>query len=318
MKKDAILKMLSTNVYVSGEDISNQLGISRTAVWKHIKNLQKIGYHIESKPNKGYLLCKRPNDLIPEEIVPRLNTGIIGQEFYHLKNVDSTNRYAKQLMEKNPKEGTVILSEIQTFGRGRKSRPWISSKDGLWFSVILFPHLSPQQAMYVTMTASIAIVQAIQTICGLDAEIKWPNDILIRGKKVCGILTEIDAEIDQVNYSIIGIGMNVNNKLSDELKEKAISLQMVKKTRIDRKDLLCSILEHFDTLYIRLKDKRLDEIKKKWLSSSKMIGKNIIVHGEKESISGTVMGIDDQGCLLLKDHEGMKQIVTGDIEYIKK
>jgi len=316
MKKEAILQMLSINDYVSGEDISKQLGISRTAVWKHIKNLQKIGYHIESKPNKGYLLCNRPDDLIPEEIIPSLNTRIIGKEFHHFKSIDSTNSYAKKIMEKKPREGTVIVSEIQICGRGRKSRPWTSSKNGLWFSVILFPHISPQKSIYVTMTASIAIVEAIQKICDIDAEVKWPNDILINGKKVCGILTEIDAEIDQINYSIIGIGMNVNNIVTDELKDKAISLQMIKNTRIDRKALLCSILEHFDALYIRLKEMGLDEIKKKWIASSKMIGKNIIVHGEKEKISGKVMGIDDQGCLLLKDHEGMKQIVTGDIEYI--
>jgi BirA family transcriptional regulator, biotin operon repressor / biotin---[acetyl-CoA-carboxylase] ligase len=317
MKKEIILQILSTDRFVSGEYLSRQLNISRTAVWKHIKSLQENGYKFESKPHVGYRLIKRPEEPLAEEIIPRLKTKIIGKEILHFKAIDSTNSYAKKIIVKNnPIEGTVIISEIQTKGKGRKNREWSSSKGGLWFSIILFPPLSPQRAMYVTMAASIALVQAIFDICKIKAEIKWPNDILIQGKKVCGVLTEIDAEMDLIHYSIIGIGMNVNNILSDELTEKATTLQTEKNTIINRKDLLCSIFTHFDALYHHIKQQELSLIKEKWISSSNMIGKEVKVHGEKETIRGTVNGIDDQGCLLVQEKDGVIRVITGDIVYI--
>jgi BirA family biotin operon repressor/biotin-[acetyl-CoA-carboxylase] ligase len=170
--------------------------------------------------------------------------------------------------------------------------------------------------MYVTMTASIAIVQSIRDICNMKAEIKWPNDILVNGKKVCGVLTEIDAEMDRIHYSIIGIGMNVNNELSYDLKEKATTVRMEKNQIINRKNLLCSILTHFDSLYLRLSQGKFSFIKEKWISSSTMIGREIMIHGEKGTFRGKVCGVDDHGCLLVSDKDGVKQVIAGDIEYI--
>jgi BirA family biotin operon repressor/biotin-[acetyl-CoA-carboxylase] ligase len=316
MIKETILSMLSKNGFISGEQISNQLKISRTAVWKHIKTLKEQGYEIESKRNKGYRLITRPDLTIPEEIIPRLNTKIIGKYLYHFSSLDSTNIYAKKIIKKMIPEGTIIITDMQTKGRGRKERSWISPVGGLWFSVILFPNIPPQKAMYITMAASVAIVKAINDVCGISSEIKWPNDILISGKKVCGILTELDAELDRINHTIIGIGINVNNDIPKELKNSATSLKNNIGSNISKIDLLCSILNHFDLMYIQVKNFNLEFIRDSWLHLSNLIGKKISVKNEKEIIMGRVIDIDENGCLLVSENNRIKHIISGDIDYI--
>jgi len=198
--KKSLLDFLVEGRFVSGEKLASNLGISRTAVWKKINILRNFGYNIQSVKNKGYLLVSRPDIPIPEEIRTDLDSKIIGRKIHYFKEINSTNLYAKKLVHEGAQEGTVVVADIQLSGRGRKDRTWSSPSGGLWFSIVLYPQLPPEKGMIVTMTASVAVAQAIKEITGLNPNIKWPNDILLDNKKVCGVLTEIDAEIDRINY----------------------------------------------------------------------------------------------------------------------
>ena len=209
-----ILSLLEGDDLVSGGEIADRLGVSRTAVWKHIQSLQKLGYGIDSVSNKGYRLISRPDTPIPEEILPDLGTDVIGKEVRFFPRTTSTNLIAKGMLGEDPTEGIVIAADIQTAGRGRLKRRWSSPQGGLWFSVILYPGIPPERGMILTMASSVAVYRAIKETCGVETVIKWPNDLLVGGKKVCGILTELDAEMDRINSGDIWIGINVNNELA--------------------------------------------------------------------------------------------------------
>jgi len=254
--------------------------------------------------------------LIPEEIKTGFDSKIIGTEIHYFKVINSTNLYAKQLIHKGAQEGTVVIADIQLSGRGRKDRTWSSPFGGLWFSIILYPHLPPERGMLVTMTASVGIAQAIKEITGLNPNIKWPNDILLNKKKVCGVLTEIDAEMDRINYSIIGIGINVNNEIEDGLKDIAISLKSIVGTQISRVKFLKSLLKHLDENYVKLVLKDYIDIRELWFSFADIIGKKIQVNDEKEDISGVVIDVDESGCLILNTDTDQVRIVSGDITFL--
>jgi len=178
--------------------------------------------------------------------IQELNTKRIGRIIYHFKTIDSTNSFAKKLVNQGVKEGAVVVSDVQLSGRGRKDRTWSSPEGGLWFSILLYPNISPQSGMLITMASSIAVAQGIKEITGLNPEIKWPNDLLINGKKVCGILTELDAKGDNIRYSVVGIGLNVNNPLEEELRDTATTLKQEFSNHVSRLELLKSILRNFD------------------------------------------------------------------------
>jgi BirA family biotin operon repressor/biotin-[acetyl-CoA-carboxylase] ligase len=261
-------------------------------------------------------LMHKKDKLIPDEITNKLKTKIIGKKIFSFHNIQSTNLYAKQLINENIEDGTIVISEVQTEGRGRKNRSWISTSGGLWFSVILYPDISPKSGMVITMTASISISQAIKEITGLKTEIKWPNDILLKKMKVCGILTELDSDLNKINYVIVGIGINVNNLIEEKLRKIAISLKQEIGSDISRLDLLKSILENFDINYNKLKNKDFDYIKKYWLSFSKIIGKKVKIIEEKTVNEGIVKEIDKNGYLILETNSGQKRILNGDVIYL--
>jgi len=311
-----ILKLLGDAGFVSGEYIAEHLGVSRTAVWKQIKSLQNLGYEIESVKNKGYRLVSRPDIPIAEEVTLGLDTQVIGKDIYYFKSLPSTNLFAKKLVKDGVEEGTIVVSDIQLNGRGRKSRSWFSPEDGLWFSVVLYPHIPPERGMLLTMASSVAIVQGIKETTGLHPVIKWPNDLLINGKKICGILTELDAEMDRINYTVIGIGINVNNQLSEDLQGTATSLMQETGSQVSRVKLLRSILKCFDENYSRLISGDYDFIRDSWFSHANIIGKNIRVHGEKTILKGVVSGVDESGCLILDTKDGSVRVVSGDVEYL--
>ncbi|HEC82011.1 MAG TPA: biotin--[acetyl-CoA-carboxylase] ligase [Thermoplasmatales archaeon] len=312
-----LLELLSRNGFMSGEKIAEQLGVSRTAVWKQINTLKEMGYKITSVKNKGYHLESRPDIPYPEEVCPKLNTKIIGKNLYYFKTLSSTNLYAKELINKGAEEGTVVVADTQTKGKGRKNREWFSPSGGLWFSVILYPEkLQPNKSMLLTMAASIAVVEAIKTVTETESKIKWPNDVLINNKKVCGILTELDAELDKINHAIIGIGINVNNELKKDLKEKATTLRNEVGTKVPRVKLLKTILKHLDENYAELLKGKNDVVRKKWIQYSKIVGKKITVKDENTVIKGVVEKVDEEGYLILQTKEGKKtRILSGDIEY---
>ena len=202
---DKLIGMLKKDKFVSGELLAEKLGISRTAIWKQIRSLKEVGYEIESVKNRGYRIVSKPDIPLPQEIKSGLETKIIGKEIIYFKTVDSTNSYLKNLIKEGINEGAVVVADVQEKGRGRKNRGWSSPSGGLWFSIFLKPEIPPQNAMIITMTASVSIAEAVKQTTGLKPVIKWPNDLLLNGKKTCGILTELDAEMDKINLSLIHI-----------------------------------------------------------------------------------------------------------------
>jgi len=311
-----ILRLLGDAGFVSGEYIAEHLGVSRAAVWKQIKSLRNTGYEIESVKNKGYRLVSRPDIPIAEEVTLGLDTQTIGKDIYYFKSLPSTNMFAKKLVKDGVEEGAIVVSDIQLSGRGRKSRNWFSPEGGLWFSVVLYPHIPPERGMLLTMASSVAIVQGIKDATGLHPVIKWPNDLLINGKKVCGILTELDAEMDRINYTVVGIGINVNNQLSEDLQGKATSLIQETGSKVSRVKLLRSILKCFDENYSRLISGDYDFIRDSWFSHANIVGREILVHGEKTILKGVVSNVDESGCLILDTRDGSVRVVSGDVEYL--
>jgi len=314
--RQKLLRLLNNGDFISGEILAKKLNVSRTAVWKQINNLGKIGYKFESVKNKGYRLVSKPDKPIPEEITPYLDTRIIGREFHYFEKVGSTNTKAKELIKKDAAEGTVVVSDIQTHGRGRKNRTWISKEGGLWFSIVLYPDIQPEFGMVLTMASSVAVVESLETVAGIDTVIKWPNDVLINKKKVCGILTEFDAEIDKINYAIIGIGINVNNDIDDSLKNSATSIKKEIGRGVSKINLLRSIINNFDKYYLYIKDGKYDKIQSEWLPHSNIIGKKIIVKQNTKTTKGIVKNIDKNGSLILNTDRGKIRILSGDVQYL--
>ena len=311
-----IVELLKKFEWISGENIASQLHISRTAVWKHIQQLKKKGYQITAKPNQGYHLLKTPDIITIEEIKQVLKTRHFASTIHHLQSVSSTNDYAKTLAKKGEPEGSLIIADKQTGGRGRKQRKWISNEKGLWFSLILRPKLAPNDAMLTTMCAACAVTKGISQQTNLKPRIKWPNDILINNKKVCGILTELSAEIDEITYLIIGIGINVNNDIPQTLKEKSTTLKNESNNPIDAVLLLSNILFSFEHFYQELTSGNISMIKDTWLSYSSTIGSTVSVTTEKEMVTGVAVDLGKHGELIVKTNQGEKKIITGDISYL--
>ncbi|GMG97438.1 biotin--[acetyl-CoA-carboxylase] ligase [Tepidimicrobium xylanilyticum] len=317
--KKSILSALKrkSDLFVSGESISNELGISRTAVWKHIKALREEGYDIESVHKKGYRLLSCPDILTLEEIEEYLTTDFIGRNVYYFDSLSSTNNKAKEMALKE-KEGTIIIAEEQIKGRGRLGRNWVSPKGkGIWMSIILKPDMIPSEVAKLTLIGAAAINRGLEAT-GINSYIKWPNDILIEDKKVCGILTEMSCELNMINYVIMGIGINVNldkEDFNEELKDKATSLKLVTGKKIDRKRLIGNILNHLENLYIPFKE-RGDISKTIRISREKsiLIGKEIrVITGDKELI-GKALSIDDEGQLVVEFKDGrVEKVFSGEV-----
>lgn len=315
--REKIIEILQKDDFVSGEFIAESLGVSRTAVWKHIKQLQKLGYNVECVKNRGYRLVSRPDIPISEEVKNGLNTKVVGCNILYFESIDSTNIYGKKLAEKQVDEGAVIVSEMQTLGRGRKNRFWDSPKSGLWFSIVLYPNIPPYSGMIITMAVSASIAQAVKDVVGVECVIKWPNDLLIKNKKVCGVLTELDAELDRINYTVVGIGINVNNSIKKDLQDIATSLRFENDNKhVSRVDLLRSILQNLDENYYYVKKGNYQFIRDLWKSYANIIGRSIKVENDDDSIIGVVVDIDDSGCLVLDTDQGVVKIVSGDVTYL--
>ncbi len=316
--KKKILNILrkSKDEYISGERLSEELGITRAGIWKHIKSLKEAGYVIESISNRGYKLISTPDIIDSEEILPLLTTKYIGRNFIHFDEVDSTNVQCRRACSNNPIEGMVVAAEEQTSGRGRLGRSWISPKGtGIWMSIVLKPNISPMVAPRATLIGAAAVYTALKDM-GISVGIKWPNDIVINGKKICGILTEMNAEIERVNYVIMGIGINVNmESFPDELKEKATSLKNELGNEVDRKKLVANILNNFEVFYEEFKNtgdiSRVIEICKE---GSLLINKEVrVINGNNEVIC-TVIDIDDEGELIVKHKDGTtKRVISGEV-----
>lgn len=304
--------------YLSGEEIAKRLGVSRTAVWKHIKELREAGYAIKSQSRSGYSLEDAPDRLLAEEIKNGLQTRFVGRNIVFFDAIDSTNQVAKQLAAQGAASGTVVVAEAQGKGRGRLNRSYFSPKGkGIWFSVILRPHILPQEAPKCTLLAAVAVAMAMKRF-GLQAAIKWPNDILHEGKKLTGILTEMSAEIDRINYIVIGTGINVNIKeeeFPEELRDKATSLAVMKGENLPRVAFFQAVLESLDALCIQLDEEGFSPIIARWRACAVTLGQEVRVISAtgKESFDGRAVDIDEEGALLVETEDGMRRVLAGDV-----
>lgn len=313
MMKSKILEILEKNgSYVSGEEISKELGVSRAAVWKHIKKLRELDYEIESKTNEGYKLIKTPDRQIQFELERMLNTKIIGHKILFLEEIDSTNNKAKQIAFES-QDGDVVVSETQHSGRGRRGREWHSPKGGIYISFILKPNISPERAPQITLLSSVALVETLNSMKSkMNAKIKWPNDILISGRKISGILTELSSDMEKINYVVVGIGINLNTDL-EELPEKAASLKVEMGQEISVKLFLKSFFEHYDTVYQEYLNNGIDQIIEKWKKNSDTLGKNVKIIGINETYDGLAKDIDENGALILKTKDKEIKVYSGDV-----
>lgn len=308
--------------YVSGQKISELLGCSRTAVWKHIEELRKDGYELEAVRRLGYRIIETPDKISGNEIQLGLETEFFGRNVYYEESVDSTQRVAHEKANENAPNGTIIVADEQVAGRGRLNRNWYSPKStGIWMSIILRPEIPLQKAPQLTLLAAVAVAQGIQEATGLIPDIKWPNDILIKGKKVVGILTELQAESDRIHSVIIGIGINVNQQKSDfpeEIAGIATSLAREKEEKLNRAEIIQHILLKMEKLYKEYLQNGFQIVKVLWESYAVSIGQKIIARTIHHKIEGQALGITDEGVLLLKDDDGViHHIYSADIEIPK-
>lgn len=318
--KQAVLQLLIKNKgkYISGEELSNLLSVSRTAIWKHINSLKEEGYHITSFAGKGYCLVERPDLLSLTEIKTGLQTEILGHNLLCFSSIDSTNEAAKREAVTGASEGTVVIADQQEQGKGRLDRQWVSPPGvGLWFSIILRPDLQPAQAAQLTFVSAIAICKALRKVTGLPFSIKWPNDILIENKKVCGILTELSAEIDRINYIVAGIGINVNQQKEDffpEIRSTAISLLLAAGRTFNRAEILRSVLLEYEYQYRNYLHNGFMPILDIWRTLNSTLGKEVLVSTREGSFIGVAEDINEDGCLIVKkDSGGREVLIAGDV-----
>ena len=315
-----ILKFLREKEYVSGEVLARKLKISRVAVWKQIQKLKDIGYKIISDQNLGYCLVFRPDLLLPQEIQRGLSTNYIGKEIFYFPELKSTNIIAKEKALHRAEgidEGTLIIAERQSAGKGRLGREWFSPVGGIWLSIILYPQLSPSYISRITLMTAVAAVKAIKICTQIKPQIKWPNDILINEKKVCGILTEMSAELDIINWVVVGIGINANIDLRDfpkDIREKTISLKEISGKEISRVKLAQAFLQEFEKYYKILKRREFSSILKEWKLYSHTLGRKIRVDMGEKIITGEAVDINEEGALILKKEDGeLVKIISGTI-----
>lgn len=305
--------------FLSGQTISEKLGCSRTAVWKHMEGLRNEGYELEAVRRLGYRIASKPDKVTANEIGLGLQTEFLGRTVYFEESVASTQQIAARLAYEGAAEGTVVVAEEQTAGRGRLSRKWHSPKGtGIWMSMILRPTVPVHQAPQLTLLTAVSVAQAIEKYTDLSVGIKWPNDILINGKKAVGILTEMQADPDKINAVIIGIGINVNQKqehFAEDIQHIATSLATEADKSFVRAELMQMIFLQMEKLYKEYLEHGFGVIKLLWESYAMSIGKEITARTIKQTIIGVAKGITADGVLLLEDKDGnVHHIHSADIE----
>jgi BirA family biotin operon repressor/biotin-[acetyl-CoA-carboxylase] ligase len=305
--------------YVSGDFISTELNISRTAIWKYIHQLERLGYNIAKLKGRGYKLIKIPDKLFTWEIDRYLNTDFIGKEIIYKEIVDSTNSYAFKLALDGASEGTCVLADAQKAGRGRLNRVWFSpAGENLYLSVILKPHVHPSNVYPITFISSLAVYDTVETITGIKPTLKWPNDLLINGKKMCGTLIELSTEADMVKFVVVGIGLDINMKekeISEEITQKATSLFIETKMIFERANVCGILLSNLEKYYLIFKHNGENEICRIWEERSCIKGKYLEINQMGITYRGISEGIDNKGALLLNIDGEIKTIIAGDIVF---
>ncbi len=297
---------------MSGQKLCEELNVSRTAVWKCIGRLKDEGYEIESVTNKGYRLCSSPDVINEKAVKSRLNTKFWGQNTVFFEEVDSTNNAIKRMAEEGAAEGTLAIAEIQTAGKGRRGREWLSpQKTGVWMSFLLKPAISPVNASMITLVSAMAVREAVCRVSGLEAVIKWPNDIVVSGRKVCGILTEMSAELDWINYVVVGIGINVNTtEFSEEISKTATSLFKESGRKISRSQLIAEFGAVFEDYYDEfLKTQDLSLLMDKYNKNLANMNNKVKIIEPTAEYEGISKGINKMGELIVIDSDEKERIV---------
>lgn len=316
--KEEILKMLrETDGYISGQELCNKFGVSRTAIWKVMKQLKEAGYNIEAQQNKGYHIVSAPDVMDAAELKSIWKPKWVGCEILYFDSIDSTNTKAQELAEKGYPSGTLVVADKQVAGKGRRGRNWESpSGCGIFMTLMLKPDINPNNASMLTLVSALAVAKTLADITGKDAKIKWPNDIVIDGRKVCGILTEMSAQFDYINNIVIGIGINVNNSsFPEEISATASSLRLLsggKKYR--RAEIIEKIMEYFEKYYsIFLETEDLSALVNEYDAMLVNMKKQVKVLDPKEPFEGKAMGITKTGELIVDTWESRKLVSSGEV-----
>lgn len=317
MKAEILRILRETQGYLSGQQLCRQFGVSRTAVWKAIRQLKEEGYEIEAVKNRGYRIREIPDVLTAQELKSRLHTDWMGQNCICLDCVDSTNTEVKRLAGRGAPDGTLVVAEEQTGGKGRRGRSWSAAKgQNVMMTLLLRPKIRPEHASRLTLLMAMAAARAIRKKTGLEAGIKWPNDVVVHGKKICGILTEMDAEIDYINYVVTGIGINVNQELfPEEIRETAGSLCLELGRKVPRAELTAGVLEELEQLYgIFLKTEDLSALCEEYNGLCVNRGREVRVLKPREDCMGVAEGINEKGELAVRKADGsMEYVYAGEV-----
>lgn len=316
--KEEILRLLrSADGYISGQELCNRFGVSRTAVWKAINQLKEAGYEIEAQQNKGYRLMAAPDLMTEAEIKSLLHTDWVAKEVLYFDTIDSTNTKAQELAEKGYPSGTLVVADKQESGKGRRGRSWVSpSGTGIFMTLMIKPDINPNNASMLTLVAALAVAKAITSVTGEKAMIKWPNDIVVNGKKVCGILTEMNAQFDYINHIVVGIGINVHNEsFPEEISRMASSLMIEEGgKRFHRAQIIAETMSYFEQYYDTfLKTQDLSALVREYDKLLVNRNKSVRVLDPKEPFDGKAMGITPKGELIVDTWESRKLVSSGEV-----
>ncbi|PLX74716.1 MAG: biotin--[acetyl-CoA-carboxylase] ligase [Desulfuromonas sp.] len=308
--------------FVSGALISRELGVSRSAVWKQIEGLRHLGYSIQAVPSRGYRLVDSPDILMAEELHAGLDTERIGRKILCREAVDSTNRWAYALGEQGGEDGTVVIADRQDAGKGRMGRSWESpSGVNLYLSVLLRPSILPWDAPQLTFLSAVAVCRAIAETCGMMARVKWPNDILLNGRKVAGLLNEMSSETDRIRFVVLGIGVNLNmsaEQFPADLRYPATSVLLETGKAVPRAEFVRMLLRHLDQLYLTYLEHGSGSVMAAWAELSDLVGRHVEVDCQSKIVAGRVVGFGEDGALLLECADGRREpILAGDVRIVE-
>lgn len=306
--------------YVSGAALSDKLGLSRTAVWKHVEQLRKLGYRIDAQSAKGYRLLEVPDRLTTLEVGPLLSTRELGRTLHHYDELPSTNAKAFELAHEGGFHGEVIVTEHQTAGKGRRGRAWVSpAGKNLALSVILRPDIAPARAPELTLVAAVALTETLRD-SGVEASIKWPNDVQIAGRKVAGILTELSADVERVHFVVLGIGVNLNTDAADfppDVAELATSVSLNRSSPVHRALFTAALLAKLEQWLDTWTEEGFEPVRASWRAMASTLGQEVLVRADNKELRGFAEDIDSTGALLLRVGERIERVLSGDVEQVR-
>ena len=312
MKTEILKALKNSDTYLSGEQLSQKFGVSRTAIWKYIKKLREEGYEIESVTRRGYRLLQTADRITASEILSRNQASWVGKSIEYFEVTDSTNQRIYDFAEKGREEGLLAVAEEQTGGKGRRGRSWVSPPGtGIWMSLLLRPKVEPQKASMVTIVAALAMTKAMEKITGMEIRIKWPNDVVLNGKKVCGILTEMSAELEEIHYIIVGIGINANTEsFPEDIQDRATSIYLESGKKVERAAFIAEFCVQFEQYYERfLEMGNLAFLKEEYESYLINIGREVKIIKKKEERVRKALGINELGELIVAKSDGTTEII---------